>query len=335
MIATCAPIFVVGSARSGTTLLYHILLSTGSYADYRGEPAVFDLLHPRYGDLRSRNARDRLLREWPRSHLARASGLDDARQCSALVSSVSGNGAFLRAVMDRIAMRQGVPRWAVWGPDNLLLMPWIKRELPDARFIHIVRDGRDVALSIGTEGWIRPFPWDAGAELLVAALHWQWKIRKGRADGDRMGSDYMELHFESLVSDRTRSLAKLSAFLGHDIDQSTVEGDPVGTLTNPNSTFAREGSPPIGRWRSRLSSDVLARVENAIGPTLEQFGYARSLPHHALASSAASLLYPAWFSAKHLLRTHTLLGRYADPRRLRLDQSRPVPPVDHRSTTSS
>src|ERR1700675_905063 len=37
------PVFVVGSARSGTTLLYHSLLSSGGFADYRTEPAVFDL----------------------------------------------------------------------------------------------------------------------------------------------------------------------------------------------------------------------------------------------------------------------------------------------------
>ena len=40
------PVFVVGSARSGNTLLYHTLLSAGGFAIYRGEPAVFDLLAP-------------------------------------------------------------------------------------------------------------------------------------------------------------------------------------------------------------------------------------------------------------------------------------------------
>jgi len=50
--------------------------------------------------------------------------------------------------MDEIARSQGLCRWALWGPDNLLCMDSIKSELPDALFIHIIRDGRDVALSL-------------------------------------------------------------------------------------------------------------------------------------------------------------------------------------------
>ncbi len=327
--AACRPLFVVGSARSGTTLLYHTLLSAGGYAIYRGEPAIFDLLQPRYGDLRHRAARTRLLREWPRSHLAHASGLDDRQACEALLGSVSSNGSFLRAVMDRIAARQHVGRWAVWGPDNLLLMPWIKRELPDARFVHMVRDGRDVALSIGTEGWIRPFPWDLGSEAVVAALHWQWKLRRGRRDSASLGGDYMELAFEELVANRADALARLATFLGHPIDEDAVIASAVGTLSDPNSTFSRDGSAPVGRWRRRMPADTLARVEAAIGMTLEEFGYARSTDVGRARVGLSSMLYPMWFSIKHAMRTHTRLGRRVDPRRLRLDEVAAPPTTEH------
>lgn len=327
--ARCQPLFVVGSARSGTTLLYHTLLSTGAYAVYRGEPAIFDLLQPRYGDLRVRASRVRLLREWPRSHLAHASGLDDHNACEALLDSVDSNGMFLRAVMDRIAARQCVSRWAVWGPDNLLLMPWIKRELPDARFVHMVRDGRDVALSMGTEQWIRPFPWDLGSETLVAALHWQWKLRRGRRDSESLGGDYMELAFEELVTHRTAALAKLSSFLGHSIDEGSVVASAVGTLSEPNSTFVGDGSPPVERWRQRMPAEMLAGIEAAIGSTLEAFGYARSSGVGPGRAGMSWKLYPMWFTLKHMIRTNTRLGRRVDPRRLRLDEAAAPPAVDH------
>ncbi len=156
--ARCAPLFVVGAARSGTTLLYHTLLSSGHYAVYLGEPAIFDLVQPRYGDLRRAASRARLLHEWPASHLARASELDDKKQAlscsppSGVMATSTRRDESYRVEAERLTV-------AVWGPDNLLLMRWIKRELPDARFVHMVRDGRDVALSIWTQSWIRSFPW--------------------------------------------------------------------------------------------------------------------------------------------------------------------------------
>ena len=316
-----APVFVVGSARSGTTLLYHTLLSTGQYAVYRGEPAVFDLLQPRYGDLSRRSSRRRLLREWPRSHLARASGFDDPRACEQLLDSVRSNGEFLRQVMSALAARQGVPRWAAWGPDNLLLMPWIKRELPDARFIHMVRDGRDVALSIGTEGWIRPFPWDRRDAFLVAAMHWQWKLQRARIHAPALGGDYLELHFEALVERRSDALSRLAQFLGHAIDPAAVEQEAMGTLCHRNSTFGTDRADPVGRWRRHLTPRDVTSIERAIGATLEAFGYECSTARSADARSLASVLYPRWFSAKHALRTHTVFGRAVDPGRLRLDAS--------------
>src|SRR6266516_1188429 len=74
-----APVFVVGSARSGNTMLYHMLLSSGHFPIYRTEPVVFDLLIPLFGDLRSAAVRRKLMRFWLRSRQFRRSGLD-ARQ---------------------------------------------------------------------------------------------------------------------------------------------------------------------------------------------------------------------------------------------------------------
>src|SRR5438445_5502651 len=51
-----APVFVLGCGRSGTTLLYHMLLSSGNFAIYRTESNVINLLEPRFGDLRDRKS---------------------------------------------------------------------------------------------------------------------------------------------------------------------------------------------------------------------------------------------------------------------------------------
>lgn len=313
------PVFVVGSARSGTTLLYHTLLSSGDYAVYRGEPAVFDLLAARFGDLRSRAARRRLMLVWPRSHLAMASGFDDPARCDTLVEECRSNGDFLRRVMSAIAERQGVTRWAVWGPDNLLLMRWIKREMPDARFIHMIRDGRDIALSLQTEGWIRPFPWDRQHQLVVSALHWQWKLQRGRRDARHLGTDYIEIRFENLVSRPSEVVATLSRFLSHALEYEQIAQSVLGTLGDRNSTFRSEGSSPVARWRQRLTPTELAHAEVAIGSTLDALGYARAATERLKPPARLQLIYPLFFDLKHALRTHTPLGRFVDDSRMRLD----------------
>ena len=110
-----APVFVVGSARSGNTMLYHMLLSSGHFPTYRAEPVVFDLLLPRFGDLRSATARRKLMRYWLRSRQFRRSGLDAGQITEKVMASVRSGGDFLRLVMGEMAQAGGYERWAVWG----------------------------------------------------------------------------------------------------------------------------------------------------------------------------------------------------------------------------
>ena len=70
--------------------------------------------------------------------------------------------------------------------------------------IHILRDGRDVALSLDKQRWIRPFPWDRDQSLLVAGFYWEWIVNQGRKFGRSLGGDYIEIHFEDLFSSLAR-----------------------------------------------------------------------------------------------------------------------------------
>src|SRR6516162_2397833 len=150
-----APVFVLGAPRSGTTLLYHMLLSAGGFAAFRAETHVFDLLGPRFGDLGKLRNRRRLLRQWLHTKSFRVSGLDVARAEDLVLNQCHGRGDFLRKIMEEIARSQQVDRWAECTPDHLLYLPEIKKEIPDALIIHIIRDGRDVAVSAAKQGWFR------------------------------------------------------------------------------------------------------------------------------------------------------------------------------------
>src|ERR1700726_1162926 len=71
-----APVFVLGCGRSGTTLLYHMLLSSGNFAVYRVESNAINLLEPRFGDLSVARNKRRLLNAWYGCRLYTLSGLD-------------------------------------------------------------------------------------------------------------------------------------------------------------------------------------------------------------------------------------------------------------------
>src|SRR5882724_9712780 len=153
-----APVFIVGCPRSGTSFLYHLLLSAGGFAEFHTQMNVFDVLEPIYGDLRLLKNRKKLMREWLQSKAFRVSGLQ-AEEIEAKVLAECQNGSdFLRIVMGEIARKQAVDRWIDSTPTNLPHMLRIHEDFQDAKFVHLIRDGRDVALSLDRRGWSRPLP---------------------------------------------------------------------------------------------------------------------------------------------------------------------------------
>ena len=321
-----APVFVLGSARSGTNFLYDTLLSSGGFAVYRTEPVVFDILLPKFGDLSKRGNRARLLSVWFKSYQFRLSRLDRDLIEERILSDCRSAGDFLSIVMNEIALLQGAERWAVWGPDNLLYIPLIARTVPRALFLHIIRDGRDVALSMSKKGFIRPFPWDRRRGLLAAALHWKWKVERGRQSGREIPERYKEVHFEDLVCRTRETLAEIGEFISHDLDYERIRNRPVGTVRRANSTFAgADGNPtsdPVGRWKTYLSATEITQLEGVIGPLLDDLGYPLTFPEaegEGLAVKLMKTSYPAFFSLKEWLKTKTPFGRLVNTNRLQFD----------------
>lgn len=312
-----APVFIVGSPRSGTTLLYHSLISAGGFAEYLIESQVFDLVFPGFGDLRSRENRRKVLDLWLASPLFTLTGLERAHIEAKLLDECRTGGDFLRIFMEEIARRQHVERWAEDTPEHVLHLRRIKREIPDARVIHVIRDGRDVALSLERQGWIHPFSWDAARSKLVAGLYWEWMVDKGRAEREALGPDYLEVRYEELVSRPREALARVGAFIQHDLDYDRIRRTPIGAVGAPNTSFGAETAAgtfdPVGRWQSHYGAQELADLEALIGPTLAELGYpvtAQQPSESARARwSGIRAAYRAHWEAKLWLKTRTPLGR--------------------------
>jgi LPS sulfotransferase NodH len=307
-----APVFVVGCPRSGTTLLYSMLLSAGDFAVYLAESNVFNLLAPRFGDLSVKENRERLIEAWLESKLFRATFLDAAQIRARLSAECHGSADFLRIVMEEIARKQGAKRWADNSPEELLHACRIKQELPDALFIHMIRDGRDVALSLDTQHkWVRPFFWDRKDSLLVSGVFWEWMVQGGMKQGEALGKDYMEVRFEDLQADPHATLAKMGDFIEHDLNYERILQAGIGSVSEPNTSFKGDQSGPVGRWKRKMSPKDLAMFEELVGATLKNLGYPVASDGAGVNRMAAMRMktsYRAYFDGKFWFK-NSALGR--------------------------
>ena len=328
------PVFVIGCHRSGTNLLYDVLLSAGGFAVYRGYLPIYKMLIPHFGSMAQPDNRRRMVETWLRSKGFRRAGLNADEIGEKLIRDGRNGGDFFRIVMEDIAAQQGMPRWAVYDADNVLYIRQIKTDLPNALFVHIVRDGRDVALSLRKMGEFRPIPWDRKAASLEAtAVYWRWMVETGRAHGSLFPDDYYEVRYEDVVTTPQEVLPGLGRFLGQNLDYARIQNQKMGRLQESNSSFRGSNAPvvanPIQRWKRMLSTEEVAALEALVGDCLQASGYALSTspkdrPSN-LAISWMRTVYPALLDAKLWLKTRTPLGRFSGLTSLELTEMEDSP----------
>jgi hypothetical protein len=310
-----APVFVLGSPRSGTTLLYDMLLSAGGFAVYLAESNVFNLLVPRFGDLSFRANREQLMEAWLNSRLFLASGLDREHIRKRILEQCRNGGDFLRIVMGEICSLQGMQRWAENSPEGVLYLPLIKDLIPEALVVHVIRDGRDVATSLGRLRYVRSFPWEDRHSLIGCGLYWEWIVQQGRSFGRSAGADYIEIHFEDLLARPQETLNQVGRFIDHALDYAEIQNVAYGSVSKPNTSFRTEapnaGFSPVGRWKKSFSPEQLLRFERLVGKTLQDVGYAAATngPQMGLNFSlrATRLLHRSYFAGKRLYKNSALI----------------------------
>src|ERR671917_490473 len=160
---------------------------------------------------------------------------------------------------------------------------------PDAKFVHIIRDGRDVCLSIlnwkkadRTAG--RYASWEEDP-VSTTALWWERKVRTAREAGARLGSSlYYEVRYESLISRPEQECHRLCEFLDVPYDDAMIrfaEGKTRTDLPNARKTPKKAWLPitsGLRNWRTEMPVKDVERFEAAAGNLLEELGYERSFP---------------------------------------------------------
>jgi len=294
-----------------------MLFSAGDFAVYHAETHVFNLLAPRFGNLAVRANRERLMDVWLQTDYFRRTGLEPDEIKAQVLAECSTAGDFLRIVMESMSRKQNARRWAECTPEHLLYLHQIKKSIPEALVVHVIRDGRDVAMSLARQRWIRTFPWDSGRDLMAAAMYWKWLVKRGRELGRALGADYLEVRFEDLNLRPQESLTTIGAFIDHELDYEKIVKVGLGSVSQPNTSFGGKDDKdqafnPVGRWHS-LPPQPMALLQSLLGEFLQELGYEVTGEHsRSLSLAARASLYPAWFTTKHWLRSHTPLGRFVD-----------------------
>lgn len=316
------PVFVVGCPRSGTTLLYHMILSSGDFAVLPIETSAFCFLGLKFPNLGSLRERRRLLEFWLSSRWFAVSGLERSSIQSRVLEECRNIGDFLRIVMEAMCRQQGVRRWAEKSPAHALYIPEIKLSIPDSLIVHIIRDGRDVALSLANFERMYPYLWDGGQTLPALGMYWKWIVRRARTAGRQIGQDYYELNYEDLMQNPGDTLAALGRFIDQDLDYARILRVGIGSVSQPESSFQDVTSSgdfnPVGRWKQKYSPQELMKFESLVGDCLEEFGYTLSTDSSGRRSCLPRIVTRAFYASQiesiHWLKSRRALRQFVGTR---------------------
>lgn len=181
--------------------------------------------------------------------------------------------AAIRALFEIKAQEAEKPRYGDKSPTFVSWMPMLAQAFPEARFIHLIRDGRDVACSIldrRAPGWPRG--------TYASAYAWSRAVQKGREAAAELGTDVvLEVGYESLIADPPIVLQRICDFIELDPRPEMLTGRTEPWLPDGERWQHPNLKEPITSslrdWRTELSHRNVERFEAMAGPELVATGY--------------------------------------------------------------
>lgn len=272
------PVFIGGCERSGTTFLASLL---GAHERCLTTPAAQFLtdtmqgfaeapIDRNIGKIRERIARHSQFLKWETT----LPELTEKDQLSEWYSKLFQSYAASR--------KPDAHYWINHSPANIRHVPSLLRQFSDARFIHIVRDGRAVAASV------RKLPWRMGT-MKTLALFWAERLSHGLAAESALGSScVLRVSYETLLTDTEAELRKVATFVGIPYCEQMARGG--GFKVAERGGHELVGEPPVkGRldgWRDELAKREIELFEFYSAELLELLGY---VPDYGRAARPPSL----------------------------------------------
>src|SRR6266513_4649437 len=302
------PVIVLGVGRSGTTLL-RVMLDRSSQIAIPYESFFVTPLAHRHG---SRPNLDDFLDDLGRFYQLYEWGIAPEDVRPRLREGMT-TGEAIAAVFEVYAEHEGKPRWGDKTPMYMQHLPLLERLFPDALYVHLIRDGRDAALSflampagVVTRTWAHP---RSAADF---ACQWRLEVAAAQALGRRAGERYLELRYEDLVGDPEGVLRSICGFAQLPYDPRMLDYTRrFDVSAKPHQQRLKEAPRRGVRvWRTEMPADDVAEFEAVAGDLLRSCGYALvSDPQGAARAAAARTRFAsyraravAWRSVARLLQ---------------------------------
>ena len=281
-------LFVVGCPRSGTTLLQRMLDAHPKLTVANDTHFIIDLFDPPGQASRELPLTPDIVervKSYPRmSRFGLNAGEVDAtaKGCSTFIEFVS-------RLYELRARKAGKTLSGEKTPNYVRFMPILHDWFPRSRFIHIVRDGRDVSLSM--QNWVAknirrgkirgPAKWSLWEHDPVAttALYWMWQVGSGLRGSTGLSEHYVQISYEKLVAEPEAQLALVTEFLDVSEAREMIQFHE-GRGRPRSGRSAKSAWLPVTtglrNWRSQMAKEDIFVFESLVGDLLTSLGYSLS-----------------------------------------------------------
>ncbi len=276
---SCRPLLFLSPGRSGTTLLRSMLVAGKSIA-IPPEAQIFHALAVKFNSMQRLHWNDitrLVVSKFESNENFDEWGINLAPAYQAGMNIPEQDRSLARLIDEvfKTYAAQQFPEARIWGdqsPIHTVYLPWIYPVFPNARYLHLMRDGRDVIASY--LDWL-------GADVLETVTQ-RWKISVQRVrdlqEQVRPGQ-FLEIRYEQLVTQPEDVLRKVSAFAGIEYNPMMLDYYKLPTtIENHYLAHHRNLSKPVfttsmGRWKERLNREQQSYVLTHISPLLQELGY--------------------------------------------------------------
>jgi Sulfotransferase family len=308
-----SPVFVVGMNGSGTTMLAESLGRHPELYMFPHESKVLPYFLAnidRFGDLDTLENRRRLAdaigatKPYWQVNGGAPFVLDNAS-----LGDCSNFGEIVSQIYMAFANRQNKYRWGDKSPANTHHIASLAAGFPTAKFVHIIRDGRDAAQSFHRRWGYQP-------------RHTIWRWKRAVAEGRRQGSSlpphrYLEVRYEDVTASPDAEIKRICAFLGLAFDQSLLESSMRYFDASNESAHSGRIIENSGKWRTYFNPRQITELETISGELLYDLGYSVGIRGNVELNSFErrmlklqdGFFYTTWFFRQYGLKSVYLYGR--------------------------